>query len=85
MSIENLVSLLFREFFFQKNLYVFKAEATDADGLSGYATVRIFIGDVNDNPPTFKQQLYTVEVPENTEIGTTIIQLEPDDADLGKN
>lgn len=39
------------------------------------ATVDLTVCDVVDNPPMFSSSEYTIEVPENTDIGTTVFQL----------
>lgn len=39
----------------------------------GTATVRITIGDVNDNAPEFLAENYTASLRENSAVGTTII------------
>ncbi|XP_049721123.1 protocadherin Fat 1 isoform X2 [Elephas maximus indicus] len=41
--------------------------------------------DVNDNPPEFLQESYFVEVSEDKELGSEIIQVEATDKDLGPN
>ena len=46
------------------------------------ATVSITITDVNDNKPQFKGAPYTLKVPENTTVGTRLLQVEATDADL---
>ncbi|XP_051506018.1 protocadherin Fat 1-like [Myxocyprinus asiaticus] len=45
----------------------------------------INILDVNDNSPEFLQQEYSVDITEDTAVGTDIIQLEAKDRDLGVN
>ncbi|XP_039632250.1 protocadherin-10-like [Polypterus senegalus] len=53
--------------------------------LSGSINITVNILDDNDNAPTFERQIYEVEVPENTLIGTTFITLNATDADEGSN
>ncbi|XP_066515899.1 protocadherin Fat 1a isoform X2 [Hoplias malabaricus] len=43
------------------------------------------VTDANDNSPQFLQESYSVEISENTAIGTEIIQVEAKDKDLGDN
>lgn len=43
------------------------------------------VTDANDNSPLFLQDTYSVEISENTAVGTEIIQLEAKDRDLGDN
>ncbi|XP_030626789.1 cadherin-23 [Chanos chanos] len=46
-------------------------------------TVNIQIGDVNDNAPTFHSQPYTVHIPENTPVGTSVFMVNATDPDQG--
>ncbi|MCI4376817.1 hypothetical protein PGIGA_G00192640, partial [Pangasianodon gigas] len=46
-------------------------------------TVNIQIGDVNDNAPTFHNQPYTVNIPEDTPVGTSIFMVNATDPDQG--
>ncbi|KAG9259655.1 protocadherin Fat 1 isoform X1 [Astyanax mexicanus] len=43
------------------------------------------VTDANDNSPQFLQDSYSVEISENTAVGTEIIQVEAKDKDLGDN
>uniref|UniRef100_A0A8B9HMD0 FAT atypical cadherin 1a n=1 Tax=Astyanax mexicanus TaxID=7994 RepID=A0A8B9HMD0_ASTMX len=43
------------------------------------------VTDANDNSPQFLQDSYSVEMSENTAVGTEIIQVEAKDKDLGDN
>ncbi|XP_038141914.1 protocadherin Fat 3a isoform X2 [Cyprinodon tularosa] len=45
----------------------------------------VHIVDANDNAPQFLQEGYRIVIPENTAIGTIIIQVEATDKDLGAN
>ncbi|XP_027900863.1 protocadherin Fat 3a isoform X3 [Xiphophorus couchianus] len=57
-------------------------------GLPQKATWRLLtvhIVDANDNAPQFLQEGYRIVIPENTAIGTIIIQVEATDKDLGLN
>ncbi|KAM3862738.1 cadherin-23 [Diretmus argenteus] len=46
-------------------------------------TVNIQIGDVNDNAPIFHGQPYTVHIPENTPVGTSVFVVNATDPDQG--
>lgn len=50
---------------------------------AAFITVRVDIGDVNDNPPYFNYVLYTVEVSEDLDLNQTIepniTAVDPDD------
>ncbi|XP_023141422.1 protocadherin-12 isoform X1 [Amphiprion ocellaris] len=52
---------------------------------SGSTLVRVIIQDSNDNSPTFEDSSPTVELPEDTAIGTTIIKVKATDPDQGAN
>lgn len=52
---------------------------------SGSTLVRVNIQDSNDNNPTFEDSSPTVELPEDTARGTTIINLKATDPDQGAN
>ncbi|XP_074647720.1 cadherin-23-like [Tubulanus polymorphus] len=61
----------------------FTVVATDTGGLSTPADVRVRILDINDNNPKFQPYSKTIDVPENTTVGQTVITLKADDPDLG--
>eukprot|EP00066_Takifugu_rubripes_P026443 XP_011615709.1 PREDICTED: protocadherin-12 isoform X2 [Takifugu rubripes] len=52
---------------------------------SGSTLIHVRIQDSNDNSPTFEDSAPTVELPENTARGTTIISLKATDPDQGVN
>ncbi|XP_053315030.1 protocadherin Fat 1 [Spea bombifrons] len=52
---------------------------------SAWRLIDVGILDVNDNPPEFLQNSYSVEVKENEEENKAIIQIEAMDKDLGVN
>nr|XP_020449734.1 protocadherin-12 isoform X1 [Monopterus albus] len=52
---------------------------------SGSTLIRVNIQDSNDNSPTFEDNTPTVELPEDTARGTTIINLRATDPDQGAN
>nr|XP_033796043.1 cadherin-5 isoform X2 [Geotrypetes seraphini] len=51
------------------------------EGLSSTATVIITVTDINDNLPTFTQNQYTFQVPENTRVDSEVGRLKVEDID----
>ncbi|XP_033953236.1 protocadherin Fat 3a isoform X2 [Pseudochaenichthys georgianus] len=53
---------------------------------TAWRLLTVYIEDANDNAPQFLQEGgYTIVIPENTAIGTDVIQVEATDKDLGPN
>ncbi|XP_041133259.1 protocadherin-10-like isoform X1 [Polyodon spathula] len=52
---------------------------------TGTALLVIKVLDSNDNVPVFDQSVYTVNLPENSPVGTLVIQLNATDMDEGQN
>ncbi|XP_041929716.1 protocadherin alpha-10-like [Alosa sapidissima] len=52
---------------------------------SGTLNVTIIVLDTNDNPPAFSQELYSVTIPENVELGTVVVRVKATDNDEGTN
>ncbi|XP_066572380.1 protocadherin alpha-C2-like [Amia ocellicauda] len=52
---------------------------------SGTASITVRVLDTNDNAPQFDQQMYTVNITENSPIGTLVIKLNATDLDFGSN
>ena len=48
-------------------------------------TVRVNLGDVNDNPPLFDRSFFIGIVPENSNGTTIVAQVSANDADQGNN
>uniref|UniRef100_A0A665ULP7 Cadherin domain-containing protein n=1 Tax=Echeneis naucrates TaxID=173247 RepID=A0A665ULP7_ECHNA len=53
--------------------------------LTGTTEVLVEVLDVNDNLPVFTQDSYSVQLPENSPAGTTVIQVNASDLDDGLN
>ncbi|XP_037657979.1 protocadherin Fat 2 [Choloepus didactylus] len=69
-----------------KTKHVFTVRATDtAQGSFSEATVEVLVEDINDNPPTFSQLVYTTSVSEGLPARTPVTQLLASDQDSGKN
>ncbi|KAM6948502.1 cadherin-6-like [Aplochiton taeniatus] len=62
-----------------------KDMAGQRGGLTGSATVKITLTDVNDNPPRFTQSIYQLSVPESTGSGSPVGRIRAKDKDMGKN
>ena len=43
--------------------------------LSNTAYVEINVTDINDNPPTFLQKVYTAKIREDAKVGSKVIQV----------
>ncbi|XP_056133012.1 protocadherin alpha-8-like [Lampris incognitus] len=52
---------------------------------SGTLNVTVTVMDSNDNHPVFKQEVYSVTLPENVEFGTVVVNVEATDEDQGTN
>ncbi|GFQ74088.1 fat-like cadherin-related tumor suppressor homolog [Trichonephila clavata] len=65
----------------ENELFQMVVSAIDAGGRCGYATVRVTITDENDNMPQFSVAEYTVTIPVNMTVGTTILKIHATDAD----
>lgn len=53
--------------------------------LNSSAVVRVTVTDCNDNSPIFSSTEYHVQVSENSQIGTSLLQVSAQDPDLGIN
>ena len=51
----------------------------------GFGQITIEVIDANDNVPTFSESLYEITLLENSTIGTTILQVNASDSDVGTN
>ncbi|KAJ0066520.1 hypothetical protein NL108_014275, partial [Boleophthalmus pectinirostris] len=60
-------------------------EARDGGGLRGTGTATILVTDVNDHPPVFTQDSYSVQMSEDLEVNTELLVVSATDADLGEN
>ncbi|XP_074408312.1 protocadherin gamma-A10-like [Zonotrichia albicollis] len=52
---------------------------------TGTARIRVIVVDANDNAPVFSQAEYTVRVPEDVPVGSTLVTVTATDADEGLN
>nr|XP_019969449.1 PREDICTED: protocadherin gamma-C5-like isoform X1 [Paralichthys olivaceus] len=67
--------------------YTVVIRATDAGSprLSSQTTFVVELSDVNDNAPTFSQDSYSVDIPENNAPSAPIVAVSATDPDLGDN
>ncbi|KAA0192694.1 hypothetical protein HAZT_HAZT002492 [Hyalella azteca] len=67
-------------------MYSLVVEAVDkgTPPLTGTAMVQVTVEDKNDNPPRFTR-LFSVNVTENAQVGTFVIQVTSSDRDIGEN
>ncbi|XP_051276283.1 LOW QUALITY PROTEIN: protocadherin Fat 4 [Dicentrarchus labrax] len=67
--------------------YTLTVVATDKGEppMSSTMDVTMMVLDVNDNTPSFSQNIYDIEIEENTLTGTDVIQVFASDADEGTN
>uniref|UniRef100_A0A1Y9H204 Cadherin domain-containing protein n=1 Tax=Anopheles dirus TaxID=7168 RepID=A0A1Y9H204_9DIPT len=56
-------------------------ELGPATNLSTLVNVTVYLADVNDNAPTFEQNDYIVDLPENMTAGTRVVQVHATDVD----
>ncbi len=66
-------------------IYFIDVIATDSGGSSSVFPIIITITDVNDNVPQFSQAPYEVEIVENVQVGTLVVQIQASDLDSGLN
>ncbi|KAM9357319.1 protocadherin alpha-8-like [Symphorus nematophorus] len=52
---------------------------------SGEMNILVNVLDINDNPPVFSKDIYSVMLDENAPVGTTVIQVNATDLDEGPN
>ncbi|XP_076876271.1 protocadherin-16 [Brachyhypopomus gauderio] len=53
--------------------------------LSSTATIEVTVLDVNDNSPKFSSSSYTIDVLEDTVVGSLVLEVTARDADVGQN
>ena len=50
-----------------------------------HSAIQIEITDINDNPPKFSEESYSVNVPENSPQNILMMKIHATDPDLGEN
>lgn len=72
--------------FEQETMYIVIVEASDGVSVATFE-LTIIVRNVNDNPPVFVQNMYSISIPENASIGENLLTglqpLQVVDADLG--
>ncbi|XP_028656704.2 protocadherin Fat 4 [Erpetoichthys calabaricus] len=68
-----------------ERFYILSVKAANSNSYSGVVRVYFNVIDINDNPPVFHYQTYTVSVLENLSIGSSILSLNVTDIDEGYN
>uniref|UniRef100_UPI00358E8C69 protocadherin-9-like n=1 Tax=Myxine glutinosa TaxID=7769 RepID=UPI00358E8C69 len=71
----------------QRQKYEMRIRAEDGGSPLGSVTAVLMINvtDVNDNSPVFDQSEVSVEIPENSPVGTPVVRMHATDRDLGAN
>jgi len=70
----------------EKTVYVtVKATDNGRPQLEDVCTLKVNIKDINDNSPVFDRSNYNVPVAQDTQVGTTIMQISATDVDEGVN
>ncbi|XP_071377114.1 protocadherin-16-like, partial [Centroberyx affinis] len=70
--------------FEEKTWYTLTVRATDSQHQTE-ANITILVEDINDNAPTFTQDLYQVTLPEHTPPGSAVVTVTATDRDSGEN
>uniref|UniRef100_T1K1W7 Uncharacterized protein n=1 Tax=Tetranychus urticae TaxID=32264 RepID=T1K1W7_TETUR len=65
--------------------YVLTVTVSDNGGRSDMAMVYVNVSDANTHRPVFEKTPYSVNIPEDAPIGTTVLIVEASDADIGEN
>ncbi|KJH47964.1 cadherin domain protein [Dictyocaulus viviparus] len=71
----------------ETSAYLITVTVNDAavPSLNSTTQLEIVVDDVNDNPPLFSTQNYSVSVPEDVPVGTSFLQVSAVDLDSGNN
>ena len=62
-----------------------KAQDNGIPQLEAICTLAVTINDINDNSPVFDKANYNVPIPQDTNVGSTIMRVSATDVDEGEN
>lgn len=72
-----------------QDTYRVKVQAADQEGAAGSLSTQVdlvvMVLDVNDNPPVFQKQDYSVTVPEDVAVGAELLRVFASSKDIGVN
>ena len=81
---DGLITVASRLNYTAQNNYTLTVQATDGGNLKASQQIVILVEDANDNFPIFAPpKRYNVTIPENMDIGSSVLVLEATDADVG--
>lgn len=68
-----------------RSRYILEAHVQDEGQTNWECTsiIEVLLSDVNDNAPEFAQELYSVDIPEDSDVGTLITKVHATDKDIG--
>ncbi|XP_015248433.1 PREDICTED: protocadherin Fat 4 [Cyprinodon variegatus] len=85
LSLIKVASVLDRERISSYNLTVSVSDNGKPMARSSFASLVIFVNDINDHPPIFQETLYRVDISEDTPKGSYIKGVSATDGDSGQN
>lgn len=85
LSLIKVASVLDRERISSYNLTVSVSDNGTPVSRSSFASLVIFVNDINDHPPVFQELLYRVEISEDVPTGSYVKGVSATDGDSGQN
>ncbi|XP_030621866.1 protocadherin Fat 4 [Chanos chanos] len=85
LSLIKVASVLDRERISSYNLTVSVSDNGKPMARSSFASLVIFVNDINDHPPIFQEALYRVDISEDIPIGSYVKGVSATDGDSGQN
>lgn len=74
-----------RETLSNYELILMATDGGSPQALTGSTILNVTVLDSNDHHPTFRREIYIVNIAENLDVGTEILTVNADDPDLGTN